>query len=174
MAGCPERIPDPSAPPARERVLGRATSRRRLRVPPRPPYRARVAGADPERGAVVVGWFARIAITLALVGLIAFDSISIALARAHVNDIASDAADAAVAQYVLHSNAHDALAAAIAAASVEGGIVAPDGVAITRAGRVTTLRVTVQLVPSTTLLGHLPGTGSLTQNSAVAVRTVNQ
>ncbi|MFI5100508.1 MAG: hypothetical protein ACHQE5_08345 [Actinomycetes bacterium] len=140
----------------------------------RPPQRLRAAGAEPECGAVVVGWFARIVITLTLVGLIAFDSISIAIARAHVNDIASDAADAAVAQYVLHSNAHDALAAAIAAASVEGGTVAPDGVAISRAGRVTTLRVTVELVPSTTLLGHLPGTGSLTENSAVAVRTVNQ
>jgi hypothetical protein len=162
MAGCPESIPDPSAPPEHERVLGRAMSRVRPRR------------AEADHGAVVVGWFARIAITIALVGLVSFDCISIALARAHVNDIASDSADAAAVQYQLHPNAHDALAAAMAQAGTEGGSVAPDGLVITQAGRVTTLRITVHLVPGTTLLGHLPGTGSLTETTAVAVRTVTR
>jgi Flp pilus assembly protein TadG len=136
--------------------------------------RVRRARPGSDAGAVVLGWFVRIAVTLALVGLIGFDCISIALARAHVHDIAADAADAAAAQYELHPSIHDALAAAMAQASTEGGTVAPDGLVLTRSGHVTTLRVTVHLVPGTALLGHLPGTGSLGETSAVAVSTVTQ
>lgn len=158
MAGCPLCNPDPSAASERERVLGRAVCAHR--------------GGD--AGAVVVGWFARIAVTLALVGMIGFDGISISVARAHVNDVASDAADAAAARYVQGFNARDALAAAVTKANAEGGTIAPDGLVITRAGHKTTLKVTVHLVASTAMLGHLPGTGTLNQTSSVVVRTVKQ
>jgi hypothetical protein len=133
--------------------------------------RRRLPGS--EAGAIVVGWFARIAITLALIGLLAFDGISIGLAHAHVDDVAGQAADAAAAAYAQHPNIHAALSAAISAAGAQGATIAADGLVVTRSGRTTTLRVTVDLVPGTTLLGHLPGTGSLNQTSAVAVRTVN-
>ena len=62
----------------------------------------------------------------------------------------------------------------MAAAGSEGATVAPNGVLSSPHRAATTLTVTVQLVPGTALLGHLPGTGQLDQTSATAMRTVNQ
>jgi hypothetical protein len=134
------------------------------------------AGSSHDTGAVVVGWFARIAITVALLGTLAFDGVSIAVARAHVNDIASDAADAAASRYVLQFSPTQALQAAQTSAASEGGTVTAKDVTVVR--RLGThdviVTVTVHYVPGTALLGHLPGTGDLGQTTATASRTVKQ
>ena len=130
------------------------------------------AGSSRDTGAVVVGWFARIAITLALIGTLAFDGISIALAKAHAPDIASDAADAATVGYVAHLSPAQAEQAAAAKAASEGAKLGPTDVVIVRKGAQATITVTVHDVPGTMLLGHLPGTDQMNQVSATATRTV--
>jgi len=133
------------------------------------------AGSKDDAGAVVVGWFAKIAITIALLGTLAFDGVSIAVARAHVTDIASDAADAASSRFIESGPAFSAVQALDAAqskATSEGGSVAPSDLVITRQGHVTTITVTVHYLAGTVLLGHLPGTGQLQQTTATASRTV--
>ena len=133
-----------------------------------------MAGSGRDSGAVVVGWFLRIALVLALIGTLAFDTISISLARAHVDQVSSDAADAALGAFVLKHSPQAALSAAMAQAATEGATVGPADLVITRAGNVTTLQLTVHLLPGTVLLGHLPGTGQMPQTSSVSVRTVKQ
>jgi hypothetical protein len=130
------------------------------------------AGSSRDTGAVVVGWFARIAITLALLGTFAFDGISIALAKAHVPDIAGDAADAATAAYVPHLSVAQAEQAAATTAAGEGAKVGPTDVVIVRKGAQAIITVTVHEVPGTAFLGHLPGTDQMNQISATATRTV--
>lgn len=134
------------------------------------------AGSWHDTGAVVVGWFTRIAITVALLGTLAFDGVSIAVARAHVNDIAGDSADAAASRYVVQFSPAQALEAAQTKASSEGATVgATDVVVVRKAGtHEVTITVTVHYVPGTALLGHLPGTGQLGQTTATASRTVKQ
>jgi hypothetical protein len=133
------------------------------------------AGSHGDAGALVVGWLTRIAITLALVGTLAFDGVSIAIARAHVNDIASDTADTAADTYTEAFSTSQALTAARAKAVSEGGTLADADLVIVRTGaHNVTVTVTVHYVPGTALLGHLPGTGQLGQTTATATRTVKQ
>jgi hypothetical protein len=132
------------------------------------------AGSSHDTGAVVVGWFARIAISVALVGTLGFDGVSIAVARAHVNDIVADAADAAASRYVVQFSPAQALEAAQTKASSEGATLTAKDVTVVRKGHDVTITVTVHYVPGTALLGHLPGTGQLGQTTATASRTVKQ
>ncbi len=129
-----------------------------------------------DSGAVVVGWFAKIAVTLALVGSLAFDGVSIAIARAHVNDVASDSADAAVAGFVRGGEPFSPTAALTSARNMavsEGGTLATKDLVITRTGHTYTIKVTVHYVAGTALLGHLPGTDGIQQAVATATRTVS-
>ncbi len=131
-----------------------------------------MAGSGRDSGAVVIGWFVRIAITLALFGTVAFDGISIALARTHIDQVTGDSADAALAAYSLKHQTQDALAAAMSQAASEGGFVTPRDLSITRTGTTTTIRLTVHITAKTAVIGHLPGTIDLNKTSGVAVRTV--
>jgi hypothetical protein len=131
-------------------------------------------GGPSDRGAIVVGWFTKIVVTLALLGTLLFDAIHIAEARAQVSTAANDAATAAQGSYEVTHNLSDATAAAAKAAALDGATVAPGGVAAAQVGRVVTLTVTVHITAPTTLLGHLPGTGALTQATAAAARQVTQ
>jgi outer membrane murein-binding lipoprotein Lpp len=131
------------------------------------------AGSPRDTGAVVVGWFAKIVITAALLGSLAFDGISIGIARAHVNDIASDTADAAVVRYLQHESPAETLSAARAEAASEGATMSSKDLVIVRNGKQVTLTITVHYAPGTALLGHLPGTGQLGQTTSTVVRTVN-
>jgi hypothetical protein len=130
------------------------------------------AGSVRDTGAVVVGWFAKIVVAAALVGSLAFDGVSIAIARAHVNDIASDAADAALVRYVQRQSPTETLSAARAKAASEGASMTTTDLVIVRNGKDVRITVTVHYVPGTALLGHLPGTGQLGQTAATATRTV--
>jgi hypothetical protein len=70
--------------------------------------------AASERGDIVLGWLTRVAVTLAVVGLIAFDSIAILAARLGVSDDAQSAAE--VANTAWHDN-HGSVQAAYDAAA---------------------------------------------------------
>jgi len=132
------------------------------------------AGSRHDTGSAVIGWLGRIVVSLTLVGMIGFDGISIAIARAHVSDIASDAADAAASRYVVHFSPGEALDAARTKAASEGATVSPTGIVVSRTGHDVTVTVTVRYEPGTALLGHLPGTGQLGQTTATSSRTVKQ
>lgn len=57
-----------------------------------------------DRGSIVVGWLAKIAVVIAVLGVVAFDGISLAQARFQASDRANTAASAAADDY--HTN-HD-------------------------------------------------------------------
>jgi hypothetical protein len=162
MAGRRVRTPDPSAPHAVEAA-------RRVRA-----SRLRPAARDRESGTLVVGWFIRIVVFLALFGMLAFDGISVLQARARVSTVAADAADAAAGRFVETHSTSEALAVAMRQAASEGGVMDRSDMVVTSTAHQVTLTFTVHIVPGTSLLGHLPGTGGLTQISSVAVRTVKQ
>ena len=130
------------------------------------------AEARSDRGAIVVGWFTKIVITLALLGMLLFDCIHIAEARASVSTAAGDAADAALARYGQTQNLLDSTAAAAKAAAADGATLAAGGVVAVRTGHIVTLTVTVHIVADTTLIGHLPGAGKVTETTATTTRQV--
>jgi Flp pilus assembly protein TadG len=101
-----------------------------------------------------------------------FDAVSIGEARAKISTAAGDAADAAAGRYALTHSLVDADAAADLAAQADGATLAAGGVTAVQLGHVVTLTVTVSIVPGTALIGHLPGTGSLTKTVATTTRQV--
>jgi hypothetical protein len=109
-----------------------------------------------DEGSLVVGWFVKIAVVLGLVGVVGFDGIAIAQAHARVGDAADQVAQAAAGAYAAHQSVDEATrVATIEAHSVQSTLVPP--VVAQPDGSVS---VTVRITAKTTLLGHLPGTGT--------------
>jgi hypothetical protein len=75
-------------------------------------------GAD--TGSIVIGWLVKVAVVLAIVGITAFDAISVGSAHMSASDDANSAASAAASEYW---NTHDAAAALNAAT---GAITSPN------------------------------------------------
>lgn len=113
----------------------------------------------------MVGWFVKIALTVALVGTFAFDGISIAQAHARADDTAAQAADAAAQAYGQQKSPVQALQAATKVALAADATVPPRGVVVNANGTVT---VVIHVVAHTTLLGHLPGTAGMIQITSTA------
>lgn len=96
---------------------------------------ARAARAD--RGDIVVGWLTKIVVVLALLGVVAFDSVAVAVAHVSATDDANTAAMAASDAWVAQRGQHDIQAvynAAVAAVAnkdetvlTKGFTVDPDG-----------------------------------------------
>jgi hypothetical protein len=97
----------------------------------------------------------KIAVTIALFGVLLFDGVSIAMAHTRVGDAAGTAATAAVQTYQATRNVAKATAAAQSAAEGADSVVVPGGVVIRKDGTVT---VTVEVIANTSVLGRLPGT----------------
>jgi Flp pilus assembly protein TadG len=126
------------------------------------PTRRRARG---DAGATIVGWFVKIALTLALVGTLAFDGISIAQAHARADDTAAQAADAAAQAYAPQKSQAQALQAATKVALAADAAVPPNGIIVNADGTVT---IVIHVVAHTTLLGHLPGTAAMIQITSTA------
>ncbi|MDT7548753.1 MAG: hypothetical protein QOE84_1147 [Actinomycetota bacterium] len=74
----------------------------------------RVSG---DRGDVVLGWLSKLVVVLGLLGLVAFDGISLAQARFQAADHATTAASAAADDYKANHNLQKAYNAAFATVS---------------------------------------------------------
>ena len=102
------------------------------------------AGRDPadpctmtlegDRGDIVLGWLTKLVAVLAVLGVVAFDAISLGAARFSVEDDAQTAARAAVASYRDSKDVQRAYDAALAEVSAAGStidaptfVVGPDG-----------------------------------------------
>lgn len=72
-----------------------------------------------DRGDVLLGWLTKLAVVLGLLGLVAFDGISLAQARFQAADRATTAAAAAADDYRTHHDVQKAYDAAYA--TVSGG-----------------------------------------------------
>jgi hypothetical protein len=113
-----------------------------------------------DRGFFAIGWLTRIALTLAIVGVIAIDGISLALGHMRITDAAGQAASAAMDAYGPKQDTSAALVAAQQAArdndtTVSNLLIANGNVSVTVHGTI-----------STFVVGHLPGTTDIVAPSA--------
>jgi len=115
----------------------------------------------------VVTWLLKVAVFVAVLGLIAIDGISVALGHVRIGDAASQAATAAAQGYG-QNNFQGALGAAERAASDNGATLLPADFSVS--GNVVTVKVHGTI--STVWLGHLPGTTSLLDPTEVATATL--
>lgn len=122
-----------------------------------------------DGGFFVVHWFVKIALVTAVLGILAIDGISIALAHVRIGDAASQAASAGAQGYGTNKNFAGALGAAEQAATDNGGTLAPADFRIV--GNVVT--VTLHTTIKTLVIGHLPGTQGLLSASVVATATLD-
>lgn len=96
-----------------------------------------------DHGGIVVGWLTRVAVVLALGGLLAFDGVAVAVGRLDAADDASSAASAAATAWREQGGVQAAYAAAVAEVADEpaeqvltsGFSVAPDGTVTLRLRR---------------------------------------
>jgi hypothetical protein len=98
-----------------------------------------------DRGDVVLGWLTKLVATLAVLGVIGFDAISLGSTRLQTEDHAQTAARAASETYKSGRDLQAAYDAAVAEVAVHGDTVDPTTFAIAPDGAVTlTLRATAE------------------------------
>lgn len=102
-----------------------------------------------ERGDVIVGWFTKIVIILALVGVIGFEATSIGVAHVQTQDTAKAAARAGSREWKDSRDVQRAYQAADAVAAADSGRIAPEEFVIHDDGSVT---VTVEKEASSLVL----------------------
>lgn len=122
---------------------------------------------DADRGSLVIGWLFKVALTLVLIGLLAFDGIAIGVAKVSSTDAASTVAAAAADQY--RANKHDAqrtYQAAVIVAKDNGVALAAKDLVFYPDGEVS---ATVHRTVHTIVLQFLPFTRSVLQITATAV-----
>lgn len=78
---------------------------------------------EPDRGGIVLGWLARITITLSLLGLAGFEVLSIAVTHVTIQDIGSQSADAALTSLQQQQTPQQAYQAAAAVAEGQGATI---------------------------------------------------
>ena len=96
-----------------------------------------MARADGDRGDIVLGWLTRLTVSLAVLGLVGFDGISLAVGHVQTQDHANDAGHAAAAAYASSKDVQVAYDAALQALADDGAAadtvdpasfdIAPDG-----------------------------------------------
>lgn len=106
-------------------------------------------GLSGDRGDVILGWFTKIAIILAIVGVIGFEATSIAVAHVQTQDLAKSAARAGSKEWQRSRDVQQAYQAAEAVALGDGGTIAPEEFVIAEDSSVT---VTVQKEANTLVL----------------------
>ena len=108
-----------------------------------------------ERGDIILGWLARVALVLVLLGVISYDALAVGVAKVSVADQASSAARAASLVWVSSRNpraAYDAAARNAIQADV-ANTVAPRGFRVDPDG---TVRLRVDRPVHTLLLDRIP------------------
>lgn len=83
------------------------------------PCRAQTCDAS-DRGSIVLGWLTRVAVTIALLGIIGFEVLSIVVAKVQVQDIGQTAAHEALDNYAASRSAELAYQTASAYAESHG------------------------------------------------------
>lgn len=114
----------------------------------------RVGTDDAEAGAIVLGWLTKLAATLALLGLLAFDGISLVKATFTAADDASSAANVAAAAYADTKDAQEAYDAAVASVAAQAETIDPKSFSVDTANGHVTLKVTQE---ATTVWLHKVG-----------------
>jgi hypothetical protein len=99
-----------------------------------------------DSGSIVVGWLGRLVALFALLGVLAYDGVSLMAANFGAADDAAVAASAAADTYRLHSNVQEAYDAAVAAVAGKGDKVETKTFQIAADGKVT---LTIDRSPST-------------------------
>jgi hypothetical protein len=105
-----------------------------------------------DRGSIVMGWLLRVALTLALLAVVGFELLSIAVTHVAVTDIGAQSADAAQTSW---SEAHDVTAAYEAAeayAESQGATIARHSFGVNSDG---SMRFVVRKTAPTLVLSHI-------------------
>jgi hypothetical protein len=97
---------------------------------------SRLPAVGRDAGFIVFGWLAKIAVVLAVVGVIGFDGISVAAAHLSGTDDANQAASAAAFDYHMNHNAASALNAAADEITNKGEAIVPNSLSIDPDGSV--------------------------------------
>jgi hypothetical protein len=87
-----------------------------------------------DAGSIVVGWLGRLVITLAILGVVAFEVLSIVVARVSIEDTGRTAADRALTTYTDSKDSYEAFLAADAYASDNGASLVKKSFSITQDG----------------------------------------
>src|SRR4051794_24086284 len=125
-------------------------------------------GTEPgDEGGMVLGWITKIAVTVALVGIVGFDAIALAQGHVRADDAAGHAAEEAATTYGANQDVQKAVLAARTAAAEDDMTVTAKDVKIFADG---TVVVTVRAHIDTTLLRYVPGVTKLSDVTVTASR----
>ena len=119
-----------------------------------------MAGLSGDRGDVIVGWFTKIALVLAVVGVIGFEATSIGVAHVRTQDLAKEAAREGSREWQRSHDIQRAYQAADAVALEDAGTIDPDKFIVADDGSVT---VTVNKEASSLLLYRVRATKKWTK-----------
>jgi hypothetical protein len=119
--------------------------------------------ASGDRGDIVLGWLTKLVAVLAVLGLLGFDAVSLALARFTAEDHAQQAARAAAATFSQTHVPQAAYDAALGEVVAHGDTIDPASFATAQDGAVT---LTLSRTAPTLLLERIPQLRGWTQMSA--------
>ena len=117
-------------------------------------------GLSGDRGDVILGWFSKIAIVLAIVGVIGFEATSIGVAHVQTQDLAKAAAREGSREWQRSRDVQRAYQAADAVALADNGSIDPKEFIVAGDGSVT---VTVQKEASSLVLYRIGATKKWTR-----------
>lgn len=118
-----------------------------------------------DRGGVIVGYFTKVALTIAVFALVSFDAVAVGVARVDVEDVARSAAVAGAEAWNSTKNTAEAYRAALDEAERGGGTIPEKAFTVSPEGVVT---VTVEKEATTLLLYRTKKTGKWAHVSATA------
>jgi len=97
----------------------------------------RIHAGHRDRGDVVLGWLTKVVASMALVGLVGFDAVSIGATQFQAEDHAQAAVRAAVESYRADKNVQTSYDAALGAVIADGDSIDVEGYAVGADGSVT-------------------------------------
>jgi hypothetical protein len=105
-----------------------------------------------DRGSIVMGWLFRVTVTLAVLAVVGFELLSIAVTHVNVTDIGAQSADAAQTSWAEQHSVTAAYDAAAAAAESEGATIPRRSFAVNPDG---SMRFVVRKTAPTLVLAHI-------------------
>ena len=119
-----------------------------------------------DRGDIVLGWLTKVAVVMALLGVVGFDLVSMGAGRLRAEDDAQSAVRAAVTSFKADKDLQTAYEAALAHVTEEGAVgstIAPESFSVTPDGAVT---LTLQHTAPTLVVEKVPQVRSWATASA--------
>ncbi|MCW2586083.1 MAG: hypothetical protein JWN55_1599 [Frankiales bacterium] len=89
-----------------------------------------------DSGAIVLGWLTKLVVAFALIGVVAYDAVSLAVAHVHASDQAGELARQAADSYQTSKDVNSAYLQASAAAAAEGDTILPTDFLVMPGGQV--------------------------------------